>query len=222
MPPKRKYSEQASCSSASNRHHSDVDSEPEPEPEPVAPEPVAPGVVIMSKEQLEAEVLNHTNEDVKAIGNLHAEISRKFQRSARLVVFSPNLHAVNVLDHDKADFREATNFRSISCKIKKVDVAICSIQVARDRLENDLYLLAHNIAPDEDKVVISSAKLLQMYTRIVAMNEAIIETSRHLSSAHNGVLQKQNEVVECVAKISGNVLKYLDMTVDDMWKTENL
>ena len=220
MPPKRKYSEQASCSSASNRHHSEPELEPvESEPEPV---PVAPGVVIMSKEQLEAEVLNHTNEDVKAIGNLHAEISRKFQRSARLAVFSPNLHAVSVLDHDKADFREATNFRSISCKIKKVDVAICSIQVARDRLENDLYLLAHNIAPDEDKVVISSAKLLQMYTRIVAMNEAIIETSRHLSSAHNGVMQKQNEVVECVAKISGNVLKYLDVTIDDMWKTENL
>jgi hypothetical protein len=215
MPPKRKYSEQASCSSASNRHHSDVEYEPEPEP-------VAPGVVIMSKEQLEADILNHTNEDVKTIGSLRSEISRKYERSLRLAGFSPNLHAVSVLDHNKADFREATNFRSISFKIKKVDNAICSIQVAQNRLENDLYLLAHNIAPDEDKVIISSAKLLQMYKRIVAMNDAIIETSRCLSSAHNGVLQKQNEVVECVAKISGNVLKFLDATIDDMWKTENL
>ena len=50
------------------------------------------------------------------------------------------------------------------------------------------------------------------------MNDAIIETERCLSSAHNQVLQKQNE---CVAKISGNVLKYLDMTIDDMWKPES-
>jgi hypothetical protein len=212
MPPKRKYSEQASCSSASNRHHSDVESEP------VACEPVA-CVPVACEPEPEPD---HTNEDVKTIGSLRSEIRRKYERSLRLAGFSPNLHAVSVLDHNKADFREATNFRSISFKIKKVDNAICSIQVAQNRLENDLYLLAHNIAPDEDKVIISSAKLLQMYTRIVAMNEAIIETERCLSSAHNEVMQKQNEVVECVAKISGNVLKYLDVTIDDMWKTENL